>query len=225
MLAGRLHGARNGKDLLKTMSAYAGLSLLPDLDMVPLVFGVHDSGLCGHRGFSHTWLFAAVAAILAWCLFRKGRNPYRVAVLTFFTVASHGALDAFTTDSRGIHLLWPLVADRIVMPIRPIPVAPSGLEFLSHRGLAVSLVEVVYFMPLAMLALWKAPIRSFLKSRYPTFARVQILVIATTFCVLSGQILLAHSELIARTWDPKGRPTSRHTSLQSVTRSDEPNRP
>ena len=28
MLAGRLHGARNGKDLLKTMSAYAGLSLL-----------------------------------------------------------------------------------------------------------------------------------------------------------------------------------------------------
>lgn len=203
MLAGRLHGARDGKDLCKTMAAYAALSVLPDLDILPLAFGVHDSGLCGHRGITHTWLLAAIVAMVAWFIFRKGRNPGRVAVLTFLTVASHGLLDAFTTDSRGIHLLWPFVSDRIVMPIRPIPVAPSGIAFLSERGIQVALVEAMYFLPLAVLALWKAPIRQFLKSRYPTFARVQILVIATAFCVLSGQIMLAHSGLVARTWDPK----------------------
>jgi inner membrane protein len=210
MLAGRLHGARNGKELCKTMAAYAGLSMLPDLDIVPLAFGVHDTGLYGHRGITHTWLFAALVSVIAWCIFRKGRIPIRVAVLTFITIASHGLLDASTTDSRGIHLLWPLVSERIVMPIRPIPVAPSGIAFLSWRGVQVSLVESVYFLPLVVLALWKAPIRQFLKSRHPTFARVQILFIATTLCVLAGHIILAHSDLVARTWDPKhqeaGRP-------------------
>jgi|GEM_PF-336200 len=209
MLAGRLHGARDGKDLCKTMAAYSGLSLLPDLDILPLAFGVHDSGLSGHRGITHTWLFAAIVAAVAWFIFRKGRNPSRVAVLTFITVASHGLLDASTTDSRGIHLLWPLVSERMVMPIRPIPVAPSGIEFLSWRGIQVSLVESVYFLPLAILALWKAPIRQFLKSRHPTFARVQILFIATTFCVLAGQIMLAHSDMVARTWDPTHQESDR----------------
>jgi inner membrane protein len=208
MLAGRLHGARDGKELCKTMAAYAGLSLLPDLDILPLAFGVHDSGLYGHRGITHTWLFAAIVGAVAWLIFRKGRNPVRVAVLTFITVASHGLLDASTTDSRGIHLLWPLISERMVMPIRPIPVAPSGIEFLSWRGIQVSLVECVYFLPLAILALWKAPIRQFLKSRNPTFARVQILFVATAFCILAGQIMLAHSDLVARTWDPKHQATA-----------------
>lgn len=215
MLAGRLHGARNGKDLLATMSAYAGLSLLPDLDILPLAFGVHDKGLCGHRGISHTWLFAAVVAAGAYLLFRKGRNPIRVTVLTFLTVASHGFLDASTTDSRGIHLLWPLLSERIVMPLRPIPVAPSGIAFLSLRGIEVSLVETLYFLPLMLLALWKAPLRSFLKSRYPTLARVQVFVVCTGFCLLSGQLLLTHSELVARTWDPKGFNARAESPLQS----------
>jgi inner membrane protein len=203
MLAGRLHGARNAKDLCVTMTAYAGLSLLPDLDILPLAFGVRDAGLYGHRGITHTWIFAAVVAAVAWVIFRKGRNPLRVAVLTFMTVASHGILDASTTDSRGIHLLWPLISERMVMPIRPIPVAPSGIEFLSWRGIQVSMVELLYFLPLGILALWKAPIRQFLKSRNPTLARVQILFIATTFCVLAGQIMLTHSDMVARTWAPK----------------------
>ncbi len=207
MLAGRLHGARDRKELCKIMAVYAGLSMLPDLDIIPLAFGVLDTGLYGHRGITHTLLFAALVSVVAWLIFRKGRNPVRVTVLTFITVASHGLLDASTTDSRGVPMLWPVISERLVMPIRPIPDAPSGIEFLSWRGIEVSLVESVYFLPLMVLALWKAPIRAFLKSRHPTFARVQILFVATTLCVLAGRFILAYSDTVARTWDPQHQAT------------------
>ncbi|MCG5053219.1 MAG: metal-dependent hydrolase [Myxococcales bacterium] len=205
MLAGRLHGARDSRDLMRTMSAYAGLSLLPDLDILPVALGQPDHGLLGHRGFTHTWVFAGLVAALAYWIFRRGRYPVRVAVLSFLVVASHGVLDAATTDSRGIALLWPLLPERITLPLRPIPVAPSGLAYLSARGLEVSLVEALYFLPLMLLALWKGPLRSFLKSRHPVFARVQVFLIATAFCLVLGQIWLAHSELVAKTWAPRAR--------------------
>jgi hypothetical protein len=41
---------------------------------------------------------------------------------------------------------------RIAFPWRPIPPAPTGVAFLSQRGLEVAAVEIVYFLPLALLS-------------------------------------------------------------------------
>jgi inner membrane protein len=51
-------------------------------------------------------------------------------------------------------LFWPFDSTRYFAPLRPIPVAPIGAAFLSARGMAVALVEVVLFMPLLLYAFW-----------------------------------------------------------------------
>ena len=65
-------------------------------------------------------------------------------------MTSHGILDAMTYRTRGIPFFWPFDETRIVFPWRPIPPAPTGVEFFSKRGLEVVAVELVYFMPLVI---------------------------------------------------------------------------
>ena len=69
-------------------------------------------------------------------------------------VASHGLLDMLTNGGLGIALYWPFSYERLFAPWRPIPVAPIGMSFFSARGARVAAVEVVYFLPLVIYALW-----------------------------------------------------------------------
>ena len=135
------------------MTTFAGLALLPDADVAGLSLGLADHGLYGHRGYSHSLLFATAVAGLAFWVARKwGTRPWFTAILAFLAVTSHGILDAMTYRTRGIPFFWPFDETRIVFPWRPIPPAPTGVEFFSKRGLEVVAVELVYFMPLVMPA-------------------------------------------------------------------------
>ena len=126
------------------------LSMLPDADVVGFVLGVPYPAPLGHRGASHSFLFALVAgALVAFAVRTPRLAPWCIAL-----IASHPLLDALTDGGLGVALLWPLSAERFFAPWRPIPVSPIGARFFSWRGGRVVLAELLLFSPIYALALW-----------------------------------------------------------------------
>jgi inner membrane protein len=80
--------------------------------------------------------------------------PVRTVLTATLVLASHPLLDILTDGGHGCALFWPFSVERHFAPLRPIPVAPIGMRFLSARGLEVALVELVWFSPLLAYALW-----------------------------------------------------------------------
>ncbi len=83
------------------------LPILPDLD----AFSMASYGsLFGHRGITHTLLFAlALSSLAAVATFRCFRvSWWSLAILFFAIIASHGLLDAMTRGGENIPFFWPL---------------------------------------------------------------------------------------------------------------------
>jgi inner membrane protein len=140
---------------LASMTLFAALSLLPDADVLGFRFGVAYGEVWGHRGATHSLLFAVgVALFLALCARLAGRHAPRVFLLTALVVASHGLLDALTDGGLGVALLWPLTNARYFAPFTPIPVAPIGRGLWSARGLYVLCVEALWFSPCFAYVAW-----------------------------------------------------------------------
>jgi inner membrane protein len=131
---------------------------LPDLDVIGFRFGVAYGDFLGHRGLTHSIPFAAaLAASILGIGFRRGvpgLPPGRLATYLFLATASHGLLDALTNGGLGVALLAPFDNTRYFFPIRPIRVAPIGVQpFFTGRGLAVLASEVAWvWLPSALLA-------------------------------------------------------------------------
>lgn len=127
---------------------FAGIicSLLPDVDVVGFKLGVSYADIFGHRGLSHSLLFALSAGLLgalAAPVLRSGR-------VTAFAVCAgavlmHIFLDALTNGGLGVALFWPYSDARYFFPWRPIEVSPiSPRRFLTARGLAVLKSETLW---------------------------------------------------------------------------------
>ncbi|MBI3542663.1 MAG: metal-dependent hydrolase [Deltaproteobacteria bacterium] len=138
-------------------------AVLPDFDAVGFLFGIPYSSQWGHRGFTHSFVFAAVVA-LAFARFAV-RGPTfasargaAVAFWLFVSCALHPVLDALTNGGLGVAFLWPFNSERFFLPYRPIEVSPIGVtQFFSLRGLEVIQSELIYvFVPcaLALAAGW-----------------------------------------------------------------------
>lgn len=128
---------------------WSGLSFLPDADVIGFSLGVPYEAAWGHRGATHSFVFAlaiGAAAGIAAGLLR--RPAIRTGVIAGGVVASHSLLDILTDGGLGCALLWPFDDTRYFAPWRPIPVAPIGLEFFSPFGLRVAIWEAVMFAPL-----------------------------------------------------------------------------
>ena len=137
------------------MLALAVLALLPDADVIAFKLGIAYEAPWGHRGASHSLVFAVLVSLAVAAGTRVARGPAREAgLLAFAAVGSHGLLDAMTTGGLGAALLWPFTSARYFLPLRPIPVAPIGAGMLSARGLYVVMVELLLFLPLCGYALW-----------------------------------------------------------------------
>ncbi|MEO5799373.1 MAG: metal-dependent hydrolase, partial [Gemmatimonadales bacterium] len=82
--------------------AAACCAALPDLDNIGVLFGHPDLAdyLGGHRGFTHSFFFAALLGLLV--AYRAGALK---GVVIAAATASHGLLDAFTTQGPGIAFL------------------------------------------------------------------------------------------------------------------------
>lgn len=135
-----------GRGLLPPRMLLFGVfcAVLPDADVIAFKFGISYAHILGHRGFSHSLLFAllmgAAGGLFAPCL-RGGRL---MGFCTgFFAVASHILLDAMTNGGLGVAAFWPLDPARHFWDRRPIRVSPFGLRaLLTQRGLGVFLSEL-----------------------------------------------------------------------------------
>jgi len=121
-------------------------SVLPDLDVVAFRLGIAYSHAFGHRGVSHSLLFAALLAVLAWYaapLFRSTRRA--AALFVGGCAASHGLLDMLTNGGLGVELFWPFSEQRLFAAWRVIEVSPLSLSrVFSGRGIVVLQSELLW---------------------------------------------------------------------------------
>lgn len=131
-------------------------SILPDLDVVAFSFGIPYAAELGHRGFSHSPMFAAFVALLGACAHRAlGCSFAKAFWFLFLATASHGALDAFTDGGLGIAFFWPFSGERYFAPYQMIQVSPIGISrFLSPRGVSVLASELFWiWLPCTLMGI------------------------------------------------------------------------
>jgi len=131
---------------LRLLATGVAASILPDLDVVAFPLGLPYTSDFGHRGFSHSLVFAVVVALTAACAWRTLHTTFgRALWFLFVAIASHGVLDAFTNGGLGIAFLWPWSGERYFAPIRPIVVSPLSIRQLwSAWGIRVLWSELAW---------------------------------------------------------------------------------
>lgn len=149
-------------------------AMLPDADVLAFALHIPYADAFGHRGASHSLLFAGVLAMLAALValalgLGRGRpwpavscqprlaSTAQAAVFVFVCAASHPLLDAMTSGGLGVALAWPWSEQRFFAPWRPIRVSPFAPQFFSARGVATLLSELRWvWLPLATAVVaWK----------------------------------------------------------------------
>ena len=134
-------------------------SVLPDLDVIGFQFGIRYGDFWGHRGFTHSLIFAALMAGAAVIVgFRRGvpgLSAFSMWMYFFVATASHGLLDAMTDGGLGVAFFAPFDNHRYFLPWRPVRVSPIGLgRFFSDRGLVVLQSELFWiWFPATLLAI------------------------------------------------------------------------
>lgn len=133
---------------------------LPDVDGV--LFGtIPYNHPFGHRGFTHSLVFALLTGLLGATVFSKaGWAPANsfvsLAVLFSVVTASHGFFDAMTDGGLGVAFFAPFNNIRYFFPWRPIAVAPMSIKgLINARGLRVLSLETELFWMFAIgAAIW-----------------------------------------------------------------------
>lgn len=121
-------------------------SIVPDLDVIGFYFGIQYGDLWGHRGMTHSLLFAGLlsAALVAVWYRRKARAAQvGIFVYLFLCTASHGVLDALTDGGLGVAFFSPFDTNRYFFSARPVAVSPIGISsFFSEDAFHVLVSEV-----------------------------------------------------------------------------------
>jgi inner membrane protein len=147
---------REGRARLAALGVLS--SILPDVDVLGFRVGIAYGDFLGHRGFSHSLLFALLWSVaIAYGLLRGASwESRRRAALVYLAVCtmSHGVLDAMTNGGLGVAFLSPFDTTRYFLPFRPVSVSPLRLgTFFTARGWRVLSSELVWIgLPTAVLA-------------------------------------------------------------------------
>jgi inner membrane protein len=133
--------------------ALIGGSMLPDIDSIGFHMGVPYGSLWGHRGLTHSLLFAAlIAATVSMSLGRLFQKQWALALLLFAAIASHGLLDAMTNGGLGVAFFSPIDTHRYFLPWRPVLVSPIGISrFFTSRAVRILGSEVLYIWVPALI--------------------------------------------------------------------------
>jgi inner membrane protein len=161
MAAGRAITPR-GQNPTKAMVALSLLSMWPDVDVVGFSLGVPYEAPFGHRGATHSSLVALAIGVLvfAYLRWRQSKAPAKTALVATLVALSHGWLDTMTFGGGlGVALLWPFSDHRFWSPIRFIHVAPIGFELFTKQGIAIMIVELIFFAPFWIYAVWPRRLR------------------------------------------------------------------
>lgn len=119
-------------------------SIVPDLDVLGFYFGIQYGDLWGHRGMTHSLVFACLlsAALVA---MRYRQNAMRLFVYFFLCTASHGVLDALTDGGLGVAFFSPFDTSRYFFAGRPVAVSPIGISaFFTKDAFHVLVSEVTW---------------------------------------------------------------------------------
>jgi inner membrane protein len=122
-----------------------------DADVLGHQLGVPYLHPLGHRGLSHSLVFALALALVArWVCFRgDGWASVRGRVLVVMLVAAltHPLFDMLTDGGHGIALWAPFSNERLFLPWRPVEVAPlAPSAMLSEWGLRVMASELAWLV-------------------------------------------------------------------------------
>lgn len=137
-------------------------AILPDADAIMHAFrdvlGIPWGHPLGHRGITHTLLFALfVGMSVTTFAFREisrfSLSWWKTSGFFFIVTSSHGLLDALTSGGLGIPFFYPFDQTRYFFPWRPIPTSPIGIRsFFSERGLNVITTELtIIWLPVAVM--------------------------------------------------------------------------
>lgn len=121
----------------------------PDLDVLAFRFGIPYGSQWGHRGWTHSVVFALIFGALMTLLLKavspKGSVSYKTGIWLIISTLSHPLLDMMTNGGRGCALWWPFSTERLFFPVRPIQVSPMGVRgFISEWGLRVLMSEMIW---------------------------------------------------------------------------------
>lgn len=135
-------------------------AVLPDADVAAFKLGIEYAHAFGHRGASHSLVFALACGVLAACGARWLKASAVVAfVFVALSAASHPLLDMLTDGGLGVALFWPWSDARHFAPWRVIEVSPFANRFFGARGVEVLLSELRWVwlpaLSLAGLAAWQ----------------------------------------------------------------------
>lgn len=134
-------------------------AILPDFDAITFKLGIPYASMWGHRGFTHSLVFAALAGLLmAYLVWPRQDARPRAPLALWFAVATatHPLLDMLTNGGHGVALLAPFSAERFFLPWRPVRVSPVGGGFFSMRGVATLLSEFNWLWLPTLLAVGAA---------------------------------------------------------------------
>jgi inner membrane protein len=133
-------------------------SILPDADVISFKFGIPYESFWGHRGFTHSFLFAFIVGAIGSMFYLKSINTlnrkFWYWTFFFFLVTStHTVLDAMTDGGLGVAFFSPFENSRHFFSFRPLEVSPLGVKrFFSARGVSILINEFSYIV-LPLLAI------------------------------------------------------------------------
>jgi inner membrane protein len=125
-------------------------SMIPDADTIGFKFGIPYGSMWGHRGISHSIIFAIfLALVVMFVFYRNIKIPLKDWSILFFyfflATVSHPILDALTNGGLGVAFFAPFDNTRYFFPWRPIQVSPIGAKaFFSAAGWRVIKSELIW---------------------------------------------------------------------------------
>jgi inner membrane protein len=133
---------------------------IPDADAIGFWYGVPYESFWGHRGFTHSFFFAAILAFMVnFVFYRKeklfSKSWWMLWLFFFLSAGSHPILDAMTSGGEGVAFFPPFNNERYFFPFRPVTVSPIGVaKFFSTWGWKVIKSEFVWiWIPSALVIL------------------------------------------------------------------------
>ena len=128
----------------------AGLSLLPDLDVIPAI--VFRDMKAYHNNISHSLIIAIPVALLAAAVFRRmyRSNYWLWFVISLVSYDLHIFMDALTAD-RGVMMFWPLTNARFASSVKIFYGLQWGLGWFSPWHLWTIFTESLFVLVLLFI--------------------------------------------------------------------------
>lgn len=137
------HDKRSFWKLPLQLILVTGLSMLPDLDVIPAI--IFRDMRAYHNNISHSLLFGIPVALLVAGIFQRvyRSNFWLWFVICLISYDLHVVMDALTAD-RGVMMFWPVTDERIASPMKLFYGLQWGLGWFSPWHLWTIFTESVF---------------------------------------------------------------------------------